>query len=92
MTIQVLNGPNLGRLGLREPEKSTGRRPTPSWSSWSRRPARELGVEVEVRQTDDEAELLRWLHAAADAGDPVLHQPRRPGRTPRSRCATRSPR
>ena len=36
---------------------------------------RELGLEVQVRQTDDEGELLRWVHAAADAGDPVVHQP-----------------
>jgi 3-dehydroquinate dehydratase-2 len=30
---------------------------------------------VEVRQTDDEGELLRWLHAAADARDPVILNP-----------------
>ena len=37
--------------------------------------ARELGVEAQVRQTDDEAEMLRWVHAASDAGDPVLINP-----------------
>jgi 3-dehydroquinate dehydratase II len=37
--------------------------------------ARDLGLEVQVRQTDDEAELLRWIHAAADAGDAVLINP-----------------
>ncbi len=35
----------------------------------------ELGLEVEVRQTDDEAELVGWLHEAADAGDPRRAQP-----------------
>ena len=34
-----------------------------------------MGVEVQVRQTDDEAEMLRWIHAASDAGDPVLINP-----------------
>ena len=36
---------------------------------------REMGVEVQVRQTDDEGEMLRWIHAASDAGDPVLINP-----------------
>ncbi len=35
----------------------------------------ELGLEVRVRQTDDEGELLRWVHAAADAGDAVVLNP-----------------
>jgi 3-dehydroquinate dehydratase-2 len=39
------------------------------------RTARELGQDVQVRQTDDEGELLRWVHAAADAGDPVVINP-----------------
>ena len=30
---------------------------------------------MQVRQTDDEGELLRWVHAAADAGDPVVLNP-----------------
>ncbi len=37
--------------------------------------ASELGLEVEVRQTDDEAELVRWLHEAADAGSAVVLNP-----------------
>ena len=37
----------------------------------------ELGLEVEVRQTDDEAELVGWLHEAADAGDAGRAQPGR---------------
>jgi 3-dehydroquinate dehydratase-2 len=61
VTIQVLNGPNLGRLGLREPEKYG----TTTYA--------EL-VEL-VQTTDDEGEMLRWVHAASDAGDPVLINP-----------------
>ena len=74
MTIQVLNGANLGRLGTREPEVY-GSTTYPQLVELVESAARELGVEVRVRQTDDEAELLRWVHAAADAGDPVVLNP-----------------
>ena len=71
MTIQVLNGPNLGRLGLREPDKY-GRT---TYAELVESTGREMGVEVQVRQTDDEGEMLSWIHAASDAGDPVLINP-----------------
>ena len=74
MTIQVLNGPNLGRLGLREPEKY-GTTTYAELTALLEVTARELEVEVQVRQTDDEGEMLRWVHAAADAGDAVLINP-----------------
>jgi 3-dehydroquinate dehydratase-2 len=74
VTIQVLNGPNLGRLGLREPEKY-GTTTFAELVDLIEATAREMDVEVQVRQTDDEAEMLRWVHAAADAGDPVVINP-----------------
>ncbi len=74
MTIQVLNGANLGRLGLREPE-TYGATTYAQLVELVDKAGRELGLEVQVRQTDDEAELLRWVHAAADAGDPVVLNP-----------------
>jgi 3-dehydroquinate dehydratase II len=74
MTIQVLNGPNLGRLGTREPEKY-GSTTYAQLVELIGTAARELDMEVAVRQTDDEAEMLRWVHAAADAGDPVVLNP-----------------
>ncbi|GAA3170125.1 type II 3-dehydroquinate dehydratase [Blastococcus jejuensis] len=74
MTIQVLNGPNLGRLGLREPEKY-GTTTYAQLVELLEATGRDLGVEVQVRQTDDEAEMLGWVHAAADAGDPVVLNP-----------------
>jgi 3-dehydroquinate dehydratase II len=89
MTIQVLNGANLGRLGLREPEKY-GTTTYAELVDLVEVAGRELGLEVRVRQTDDEGELLRWAHAAADAGDPVLINPGA-GRTPPSSCATPLP-
>ncbi len=74
MTIQVLNGANLGRLGTREPEVY-GTTTHPELVQLIEATAAELGVEVAVRQTDDEGELLRWLHAATDAADPVVINP-----------------
>jgi 3-dehydroquinate dehydratase-2 len=74
VTVQVLNGPNLGRLGLREPEKY-GSTSYADLVVLLEKAGRELGLEVQVRQTDDEAEMLRWVHAAADAGDPVVLNP-----------------
>ena len=74
MTIQVLNGANLGRLGTREPAKY-GTTTYAELIELVATAADELGLEVRVRQTDDEGELLRWVHAAADAGDPVVLNP-----------------
>ncbi|SDX61471.1 3-dehydroquinate dehydratase [Modestobacter sp. DSM 44400] len=74
MTIQVLNGANLGRLGKREPEKY-GRTTYAELVQLIEAAAAELDVAVQVRQTDSEAELLGWVFDAADAGDPVVINP-----------------
>ena len=74
MTIQVLNGANLGRLGSREPEVY-GSTTYAQLVELIERTAAELKQDVQVRQTDDEGELLRWVHAASDAGDPVVLNP-----------------
>ncbi|MBN1092527.1 type II 3-dehydroquinate dehydratase [Blastococcus sp. TML/M2B] len=74
MTIQVLNGANLGRLGTREPE-IYGTTTYAQLVDVIGTTARELELDVVVRQTDDEGELLRWVHEATDAGDPVVLNP-----------------
>jgi 3-dehydroquinate dehydratase-2 len=74
VTIQVFNGANLGRLGLREPTVY-GSTTYAQLVEIIERTAQELEMEVQIRQTDDEAELLRWVHAASDAGDPVILNP-----------------
>ena len=74
MTIQVLNGANLGRLGTREPEVY-GTTTYAQLVEIIEATARELDIEVQVRQTDDEGQLLRWVHEATDAGDPVVVNP-----------------
>lgn len=70
-TVQVLNGPNLGRLGRREPEVY-GTTDYADLVAMIEAEAAELGLVAVVRQSDSEAELLDWVHAAADSGDPVI--------------------
>lgn len=71
MKAFVLNGPNLGRLGTREPTVY-GNSSYADLVRLCEATAAELGIEVEVRQTDHEGEMLGWLHEAADAGIPVV--------------------
>lgn len=70
-TVQVLNGPNLGRLGRREPEVY-GSTTHDDLVAMIEAEAADLGLAVVVRQSDSEAQLLEWLHAAADSADPVI--------------------
>ncbi len=72
--VLVLNGPNLRRLGSREPDVY-GHTSYDDLVRVCRTDGAALGLDVEVRQTDDEAELVGWLHAAADAGTPVVLNP-----------------
>ena len=74
MTIQVLNGANLGRLGTREPQ-TYGATTYAQLVDVVEKTAHELQMPVQVRQTDDEGELLRWIHEATDAGDPIVINP-----------------
>jgi 3-dehydroquinate dehydratase-2 len=69
--VLVLNGPNLGRLGSREPEVY-GSQTHEELARLCRDQGSALGFEVEVRQTDDEAVLVGWLHEAADQSLPVV--------------------
>lgn len=70
--VLVLNGPNLGRLGSREPEV---------YGSLGLDDLRQQltdaagGISLEVRQSDDEAELIGWLHEAIDTGSSVILNP-----------------
>jgi 3-dehydroquinate dehydratase II len=69
--IWVLNGPNLGRLGRRQPEiygYTTYDELVDRCVGWGR----DLDIEVEVRQTNHEGELLDWLNTAADDETPVV--------------------
>jgi 3-dehydroquinate dehydratase-2 len=71
MRVWVLNGPNLGRLGRRQPEiygHTTHADLVDLCVQWGR----DLGLAVEVRQTNHEGELIDWLNEAADEATPVV--------------------
>jgi len=72
--VLVLNGPNLARLGTREPDVYGS-------TTWAQvqdmisQHATGLGMQADIRQTDSEAELIGWLHEAADQRLPVVLNP-----------------
>jgi 3-dehydroquinate dehydratase II len=70
-SVLVLNGPNLSRLGSREPEVY-GSATHDELVEACRKAGADLGLDVEVRQTDDESELVGWLHEAATSATPVV--------------------
>jgi 3-dehydroquinate dehydratase-2 len=72
--VWVLNGPNLNRLGSREPDVY-GSLSYEQLAANVVEEASGLGLQAEVRQTNDEAELIEWLHQAADESIPVLLNP-----------------
>jgi 3-dehydroquinate dehydratase-2 len=72
-TVLVLNGPNLGRLGSREPDVY-GKQDLGALRVLLEAEAPE-GVSIDVRQSDDEATLIGWLHEAVDASSPVILNP-----------------
>jgi 3-dehydroquinate dehydratase-2 len=63
--VLVLNGPNLNRLGTREPEVY-GRDTLDDIAQRLHERARELDLEIDVRQSNHEGHLIDWLHEAAD--------------------------
>ncbi|GHD39837.1 3-dehydroquinate dehydratase [Mycetocola manganoxydans] len=72
-SVLVLNGPNLGRLGSREPDV---------YGSGTLDDLRSIleadapdGTTIDLRQTNDEAELISWLYEAVDSGTPVILNP-----------------
>ena len=72
--VLVLNGPNLSRLGSREPDVY-GRTDHDGVVALVAATADELGIGAEVRQSDDESELVGWLHEAVDARRHVVMNP-----------------
>ena len=70
MKILVLNGPNLGRLGTRETDVY-------GLTTYAElvELCKAVEPEADVRQTDDEATMIGWLHESADSGTPVVINP-----------------
>ena len=74
MRVTVLNGVNLGMLGIREPDvygTLTHAELTQRIQAW----AGERGQRAEVRQTDSEGEYVQAIHAACGEADAVIVNP-----------------
>ena len=74
MKILVLNGPNLSRLDLRE-KQHYGDLDYGQLQEFITKGAKDLGINVEIKQSDSESELITWLHEAADSATPVVINP-----------------
>ncbi|CAB5056027.1 AroQ 3-dehydroquinate dehydratase II [Candidatus Nanopelagicaceae bacterium] len=74
MKVLVLNGPNLGRLDIRD-SSIYGDMTYPALVSHIEGAAKTHGFEADVRQSNDEAEIIGWLHEAADTNTPVIINP-----------------
>jgi 3-dehydroquinate dehydratase-2 len=72
--VLVLNGPNLSRLGSREPDVY-GTATLADVAAACAEIGGQLGFAVDVRQTDDEAELISWVHQAVEQRLPVVLNP-----------------
>jgi 3-dehydroquinate dehydratase-2 len=72
--ILVLNGPNLDRLDLRD-TAIYGKMDFAHLSAFISSEAGSLGLDVEVRQSNSEVEIIEWLHEAADGKNPVIFNP-----------------
>jgi 3-dehydroquinate dehydratase-2 len=74
MKVLVLNGPNLARLDIRD-SSIYGDLSYPQLVALITSSAEELGLEADVRQSDQESEIIGWLHEAADKNLPVIINP-----------------
>jgi len=74
MKVLIINGPNLARLDIRD-SAVYGSLTYPQLVEFITEGARELGFEADVRQSDQESEIIGWLHIAADTNTPVIINP-----------------
>jgi 3-dehydroquinate dehydratase-2 len=74
MNVLVINGPNLSRLDIRD-SSVYGDLTYPQLVEFISKAATSLGFEADVRQSDQESEIIGWLHSAADTNTPVIINP-----------------
>lgn len=74
MKVMVLNGPNLARLDIRD-SNIYGDFTYPQLVEYIKDGAEALGFEADVLQSDQESEIIGWLHQAADTNTPVIINP-----------------
>lgn len=73
MRVLVLNGPNLGRLGSREPDVYGSQDLAALRAAMSEHGGPD--IDIDLRHSDDESELIAWLHEAVDTRTPVILNP-----------------
>ncbi|CAB4590012.1 unannotated protein [freshwater metagenome] len=74
MKIMILNGPNLARLDLRDKD-IYGNLNYEDLRKFLVDKAVALGLEVDIRQSDSESEIVSWIHEAADKKMPMIINP-----------------
>jgi 3-dehydroquinate dehydratase-2 len=74
MKVLVINGPNLSRLDIRD-SSIYGDLSYPQLVDLINSAATELGFDADIRQSDQESEIIGWLHSAADSNTPVIINP-----------------
>lgn len=74
MKIMILNGPNLARLDLRDKD-IYGNLSYEDLRKFIVDKAIALGLEVDIRQSDSESEIVSWIHEAADKKMPMIINP-----------------
>jgi len=74
MKLLVINGPNLSRLDIRD-SSIYGDLNYDELESMIQIAASKHGFEADIRQSDDEATIIGWLHEAADSKTPVIINP-----------------
>ena len=72
--VLILNGPNLDKLGTREPE-IYGSLTISEISDQCKKRGQALGLEMDFRQSNSETDLIEWLHEAASGKLPVIMNP-----------------
>jgi 3-dehydroquinate dehydratase-2 len=74
MKVLVINGPNLSRLDIRD-SAIYGDLSYPQLVDYITSAAKDLGFEADIRQSNEESEIIGWLHEAADTNLPVVINP-----------------
>ncbi|CAB4329168.1 unannotated protein [freshwater metagenome] len=74
MKVLVINGPNLARLDIRD-SAIYGDMSYPQLVAHIESAAKTQGFVADIRQSDDEATIISWLHEAADGSIPVIINP-----------------
>ena len=74
LKILVINGPNLNMLGIREPD-IYGRKTYKDLVAFIQEAAKELNIEVDVRQSNHEGVIIDWIQEALGKFDGIVINP-----------------